>query len=78
MVFLIIYVNPYTIGVSNAAKKTLNKKPFTNSIENLSHAITSNVHNKNKTENVSTNCEKTVDALLRSHKCFPFVKFFQK
>ena len=43
------------MGVSNAANKTLNKNPFKSKIEKRSHAITSNKHNKNKTENVSTN-----------------------
>ena len=66
------------MGVSKAAKKTLNKKPLINKVENLSHASTLNMHNKNKTENVSMNWEKIVEALFLNHKCLPFVRFFQK
>ena len=43
------------MGVSKAAKNTLNKKPLINNIENLSHAKTLKIHNKNKTEKVSMN-----------------------
>ena len=39
------------MGVSKAAKNTLNKNPLSNNIENLSHAITSKKHKRNKTEN---------------------------
>jgi len=45
----------YIIGVSNAAKKTLNKKPLIKSTEKRSHSITLKVHNKKRTEKVSMN-----------------------
>ena len=63
------------MGVSNAAKNTLNKKPFNKRTENLSHDITLKEHNKNKTAKVSTNCENNVEALFLSHKCLPLVIF---
>ena len=43
------------IGVSKAAKKTLNKNPLINKVLKRSHAKTSKEHNKNKTANVSMN-----------------------
>ena len=66
------------MGVSNAAKNTLNKNPFNKRTENLSQAITSNMHSKKRTENVSMNWENTVEALFLNHRCLPLVNFFQK
>ena len=53
------------IKISKEAKKKFklekiywavtNKNPFKSKIENRSHAMTSNKHSKNNTENVSTN-----------------------
>ena len=51
------------------AISTLNIKPLINSPANLSQPISPNEHNKNSTENVSTNCDKKVEKLLRNHKC---------
>ena len=66
------------MGVSNKATRSLNKNPFNNKMPNRFHSITPKEHNKNNTEKVSRNCEVMVEKLFRSHKCRPFVLFFQK
>jgi len=43
------------MGVSKAAKNTLNKNPFINRVENISQDKTLNIHSRNNTEKVSIN-----------------------
>ena len=68
----------YKNGVSTAATSTLNRKPLIRSSVKISQGKTSNEHKRNKTLNVSTNCDRNVEKLFLNQRCFPLVNLFQK
>ena len=57
---------------------TLKRKPLINKPEKMSQGRILKEHNRKTTVKVSINCEAKVEKLLRNHKCFPLVSFFQK
>ena len=68
----------YKNGVSNAATNILKINAEKTSPTNCDQSSIWKIVKKKITEKESINWEVNVEKLFLSHKCFPFVKFFQK